>query len=324
MIPPLPSLAELEAATQLIRPHVPETRTSHHDALDLALHRELWLKHENETPAGAFKVRGGIVYLDELLRAQPGVPGVVAASTGNHGRSIAWSSQRVGLPCTIVVPENNPAEKNAAIRSLGARLIEHGPDFQASLEFSRKLATEEGLHPVPSFHPWLVRGVATYALEFFRAAPPLDAVVVPIGLGSGAVGIIAARAALGLTTRVIGVVSAHAPAYALSIRSGKLTTHPTTTRIAEGVACSTPHADSLAILQHHLDDIVTVTDEEGAEAMRRLHATTGDLIEGSAALALAAAARLEDSARTGVILSGGNVSAETLSFAGLTTVVQRF
>ena len=321
----LPTLAELEAATQLIRPHVPETRTSHHGELDAQLGcGEIWLKHEHETPAGAFKVRGGIVYLDELTRSQPGLAGVIAASTGNHGRSIAWSSRRIGLPCTIVVPVGNPEEKNNAIRALGARLVEHGADFQSALEYSRTLAAEEYLHAVPSFHPWLVRGVATYALEFFRAAPPLDVVFVPIGLGSGAAGVIAARQALGLSTRVIGVVSAHAPAYALSLEAGKLVTHPTTTRIAEGVACSTPNADALSLLSQHLDKIVTITDEEGASAMRLLQSTTGDLIEGSAALALAAVSQTQASGRIGVILSGGNVSAQTLSFAGLTSVVRRF
>ena len=205
----------------------------------------MWVKHENHSPVGAFKVRGGLVYLDELLKQQPEVPGIIAASTGNHGQSIAFAAKHRGVRAVIVVPHGNNPEKNAAMRALGADLVEHGGEFQEALEHSRELARSQGLHPVPSFHPWLVRGVATYALEFFRAARELDVVFVPIGLGSGACGVVAAREALGLKTRVIGVVSALAPAYALSFRQRRLVTQSSATRVAEGVACSTP--DELAL-----------------------------------------------------------------------------
>jgi len=305
----LASLEEMETALLLVRPHVPETPTSTHPTLDAELGCRIWLKHENETPAGAFKVRGGIVYLHELLKHHPDISGVIAASTGNHGRSIAWSARRLGLRCVIVVPIGNPVQKNEAIRALGAELVEHGSDFQSALEHSRELAAEERLHPVPSFHSWLVQGVATYALEFFRATPELDSVYVPIGLGSGAVGVLSARAALGLRTRVIGVVSSHAPAYALSIHQRTLVTHPSTTKLAEGVACSTPHPDALALLMSHLDDIITVDDDEALAAMRTLHQHTGTVVEASAALPLAALKKTNPRAQSaGLILTGGNVS----------------
>ncbi len=309
MRPALASLEEIEDAHRLVRKHVPETRISTHPALNAALGCRTWLKHEHETPAGAFKVRGGIIYLHELLKHRPDIQGMVAASTGNHGRSIAWSAKRAGLRCVIVVPEGNPTHKNEAIRALGAELVEHGHDFQCALEYSRQLAADQPLHPVPSFHPWLVRGVATYALEFFHAVRDLDVVFVPIGLGSGAVGVLSVRAAFGLSTRVIGVVSSHAPAYALSLKRRTLVVHPTTTRLAEGVACSTPHPEALSLLMDHLDDIIAVDDGEALTAMRMLYQHTGMVVEGSAALPLAALkeSKLKDAA-AGLILTGGNVS----------------
>lgn len=311
MAPQLASLEEMESALRLVRPHIPETAVSVHPSLNAAVGCRVWLKHENATPAGAFKVRGGIVYLDELLKSEPGIKGVVAASTGNHGRSIAWSAQRLGLRCVIVVPLGNPTEKNTAIRALGAELVEHGHDFQSALEHSRLLAANEGLHAVPSFHPWLVRGVATYALEFLRAAPVLDVLFVPIGLGSGAVGMLSAIAALGLSTRVIGVVSSHAPAYALSFQQGRMVTHPSTTHIAEGVACSTPNSEALSLLSAYVHDIISVSDEEALDALRLLREHTGLLVEGSAALPLAALKKsgIRDG-NVGLILTGGNISQE--------------
>ena len=215
---PLPTLSEIEAAKALIRPYIHETPAYRWPLLEAGLGCDLWLKHENHTPVGAFKIRGGLVYMDELKRQQPEVRGVIAATTGNHGQSIAFAAKLNGLRAVIVVPHGNNPEKNAAMRSLGAELVEYGREFQEALEYSRELAAQEGLHAVPSFHPWLVRGVATYGLELFRAVKDLDVVFVPIGLGSGFCGVAAAREALGLKTKIIGVVSELAPAYALSFQ----------------------------------------------------------------------------------------------------------
>ncbi|MEQ1840737.1 MAG: threonine dehydratase, partial [Verrucomicrobiales bacterium] len=241
----------------------------------------------------------------------PGVTGVIAATTGNHGQSIAFAARESGLSAVIVVPHGNNPEKNAAMRALGAELVEHGCEFQEALEFSRDLAAKEGLHPVPSFHPWLVRGVATYGLELFRSVEDLDAVFVPIGLGSGFCGLAAAREALGLKTKLIGVVSAHAPAYALSFRQGEFVEQSSTTRVAEGVACKTPNREALNYIRQYAHDIVTVTDDEALAAMGDLLRGTHNLAEGSGALAWAALKKHHaewQGQRVAVILSGGNAS----------------
>lgn len=308
---PLPDLHAIESAKALIRPHIRETPTYRWPLLEAGLGLELWVKHENHTPVGAFKIRGGLVYLDELRRLEPGVPGIIAATTGNHGQSIAYAARESGLRAVIVVPHGNNPEKNAAMRALGAELVEHGREFQEALEFSRELATKEGLHPVPSFHPWLVRGVATYGLELFRSVPDLDAVFVPIGLGSGFCGLAAAREALGLKTRLIGVVSEHAPAYAWSFRQGEFIEQPSTTRVAEGVACKTPNHDALDYIRHYAHDIVTVNDDEALAGMGDLIRHTHNLAEGSGALAWAALKKHHadwQGQRVAVILSGGNAS----------------
>jgi len=313
MEPALPTLEELETAAALIAPHVPPTPAYTWPLLSEMAGAEVWVKHENHTPVGAFKVRGGIVYLDELLRREPGVRGVIAASTGNHGQSIAWSARRLGLRAVIVVPHGNNPDKNRAMRALGAELVEHGREFQEALEHSSTLAEAQGLHAVPSFHPWLVRGVATYGLEFLRSVPDMEAVFVPIGLGSGICGMAAAKAALGLKTRLIGVVSAHAPAYALSFASGSLRTQTSATRVAEGVACSTPNAGALALIRRHVDEIVTVNDDECLFAMRELLENTHNLVEGAGALSWAAlkkASPVRHAKRLGCVMSGGNAGME--------------
>lgn len=316
----LPTLGEIEAAAALIRPHIPATPTYRWPLLEAGLGCELWLKHENHTPVGAFKIRGGLVYLDELKRQQPEVRGVIAATTGNHGQSIAFAARQHGLRAVIVVPHGNNPEKNTAMRSLGAELIEHGTQFQEALEFSRELAAKEDLHAIPSFHPWLVRGVATYALEMFRAVADLDAVFVPIGLGSGFCGIAAAREALGLRerTKIIGVVSAHAQAYALSFQQRQFIEQSSTTRVAEGVACKTPNADALAHVIQHAHEIVTVTDDEALHAMREIIQATHNLPEGAGALAYAALKKHREKwqgQRIACVLTGGNASLEMLSKA---------
>lgn len=315
MLPPLPSLAEIEAAKSLIRPHIRETPTYRWPLLEAGLGTELWLKHENHTPVGAFKIRGGLVYMDELKRQKPTVQGVIAATTGNHGQSIAYAARLNGLRAVIVVPHGNNPEKNAAMRSLGAELVEHGREFQEALEHSRVFAVQEGLHAVPSYHPWLVRGVATYGLELFRSVPELDAVFVPIGLGSGFCGVAAARQALGLKTKIIGVVSEHAPAYALSFAQKQFVEQSSTTRVAEGVACKTPHADALAHVMVHAHDVVTVNDEQALMAMREIVQGTHNIAEGSGALAYAALKKQSaewQGKRVACVLSGGNASLEMM------------
>ncbi len=308
---PLPTLSEIEAAKALIRPHIHETPAYRWPLLEAGLGCELWLKHENHTPVGAFKIRGGLVYMDELKRQQPEVRGVIAATTGNHGQSIAFAARLNGLRSVIVVPHDNNPEKNTAMRSLGAELIEHGREFQEALEYSRELAAKEGLHAVPSFHPWLVRGVATYALELFRAVADLDVVFVPIGLGSGFCGIAAAREALGLKTKIIGVVSEHAPAYALSFQQRQFVEQSSTTRVAEGVACKTPNKDALEHVIAHANEIVTVNDDEAVAAMREIIQATHNVAEGAGALAYAALKKQRDAwqgKRVACILTGGNAS----------------
>jgi threonine dehydratase len=315
---PLPTLHEIEAAKALIRPHIRETPTYRWPLLEDGLGCELWLKHENHTPVGAFKIRGGLVYMDELKRQQPDVRGVIAATTGNHGQSIAFAARQSGLRAVIVVPHGNNPEKNTAMRSLGAELVEHGHEFQDALEFSRDLAAQQGLHAVPSFHPWLVRGVATYALELFRSVAALDAVFVPIGLGSGFCGIAAAREALGLQTRIIGVVSEHSPAYALSFQRREFTEQPSATRVAEGVACKTPNRDALQHVIQHAHDIVTVNDDEAVQAMRAIIQATHNIAEGAGALAYAALKKERgqwQGKRVACVLTGGNASMAMLAQA---------
>ncbi len=315
---PLPTLSEIEAAKALIRPHIHETPAYRWPLLEAGLGCDLWLKHENHTPVGAFKIRGGLVYMDELKRHQPEVRGVIAATTGNHGQSIAFAAKLNGLRAVIVVPHGNNPEKNAAMRSLGAELVEHGREFQEALEYSRDLAAKEGLHAVPSFHPWLVRGVATYGVELFHAAPNLDAVFVPIGLGSGFCGVTAAREALGLKTKIIGVVSEHAPAYALSFQQRQFVEQPSTTRVAEGVACKTPNRDALEYVIRHAHEIITVTDDEAVTAMREIIQATHNIAEGAGALAYAALKKQQGAwqgKRVACVLTGGNASMEILTKA---------
>ena len=279
---------------------------------------EIWLKHENHTPVGAFKIRGGLVYFDRLMAGGNQPLGVVSATRGNHGQSIAFAAARCGVPVVIVVPHGNSREKNAAMRALGAELIEHGDDFQAAREHAQALADQRGWTMVPSFHADLVAGVASYALELFAAAPTLHRVYVPIGMGSGACGLIAARDALGLATQIVGVVSTGAPAYALSLAQGRPVSHAVTTQLADGMACRLPDAEALAMLQTGLARVVQVSDAQVASAMGRLFETTHQVAEGAGAAALAAAwaerAQLAGQ-RSALILSGGNVDRDV--FAGV-------
>ncbi|HJU14871.1 MAG TPA: threonine dehydratase [Stellaceae bacterium] len=304
------SLAALDAAAALVRRVVPETPQYCWPLLARRIGAELWVKHENHTPIGAFKIRGGLVYLDDLRRAHPDLGGVVAATRGNHGQSIALAAGRLGLAATIVVPYGNSREKNRAMAAQGARLVEAGHDFQAAYEYAAGLAEREGLSLVPSYHPLLVRGVASYALELFRALPDLDIAYVPIGLGSGICGMIAAREALGCRTEIVGVVAAEAPTYALSIAAGRPVGTNSAETIADGLACRLPDAAALAIIRRGAARIVTVAETEIRRAMRILFADTHNLAEGAGAAALAAALQERDhlsGKKVAVILSGGNI-----------------
>ena len=306
----LPSPAELSRAEEIVHAVLPETPQYPWPLLRERVGAEVWVKHENHTPAGAFKIRGGLTYFDWLRREYPEVRGVVAATRGNHGQSIGFAARRHGIPAAIVVPHGNSSEKNDAMRALGVELIEEGDDFQASLEAAQRIAGERGWHRVPSFHPMLVSGVATYALELMRAVSPLDTIYVPIGMGSGVAGVLAAREALGLRTSVVGVVSSAAPAYARSIEAGRPVSHPATTRIADGMACRAPDPVALEIIAHGVERIVEVSDDDVEEAMRVLFSTTHSVAEGAGAAALAALLRERDrmSGRTvGIVVTGGNV-----------------
>lgn len=304
------SLQDIEAAASIVYGAMPPTPQYAWPLLAKRTGCEVWVKHENHTPTGAFKVRGGLVYMDRLKRERPDLAGVVSATRGNHGQSIALAAARAGVTATIVVPWGNSVEKNAAMRAFGAELVEDGHDFDAAREVAKRLAGERGLAMVPSFHRDLVCGVATYALELFRSAPSLDTVYVPIGLGSGICGTIAVRDALGLSTKVVGVVSTEAPAYALSFAAGKVVATNSADTMADGMAVRGPDAEALAVVLKGADRIVEVSDAEIATAMRAYYEDTHQLTEGAGAASLAALTQERDrmaGKRVGLILSGGNI-----------------
>jgi threonine dehydratase len=306
---PLPDRESLQRARELVQARVPPTPTHRWPLLERRLGTTLHVKHENHTALGAFKLRGGWVYVHELRRREPATRGLVSATRGNHGQSIAWAAAAQGLRATLVVPRGNSVEKNDAMRALGATLVEHGDDFQAAREHAAALAARDGLHLVPSFHADLVRGVASGWLEFFEQVQP-ERVFVPVGLGSGICACAAARAALGVRTRIVGVVSAQAPAALDSWRAGQVVEAPVTTRLADGLACRVPDAGALAIMRREVDDIVAVDDEAVADAMRIYFSDTHNVAEGAGAAPLAAALQQRGvlaGRSVGVVLSGGNV-----------------
>lgn len=306
----LPSLSDIEAAAQVVYRDFPPTPQYRWGLLSERLGSACWLKHENHTPVGAFKIRGGLTYFDQLRQRGELPREVISATRGNHGQSIGWAARAHGVACTIVVPRGNSLEKNAAMRALGVQLIEHGDDFQESREHAKRLATERSAHMVPSFHKDLLRGVSTYWWEFLRAVPQLDVVYVPIGQGSGACSAVAAKRALNHPVRIVGVVSAHATTYADSIAAGRVVEAPVSTQLADGMACRVADAEALAILAPALDRIVQVTDAEVATAMRSIFADTHNVAEGAGAAAFAAALQEKEALpglNVGLTLSGGNV-----------------
>jgi threonine dehydratase len=304
------SLAELEAAAVLVAGHVPPTPTFAWPLLSRRTGAEVWVKHENHTPTGAFKVRGGIVFMAEFMQAHRGVKGVITATRGNHGQSIARAAKAVGVAATIVVPRGNSVEKNAAMRGFGAELIEHDDDFDEAKGEAARLATERGHAMVPSFGAALVKGVATYALELFRSAPSLDAVLVPIGLGSGICGVITARDLLGLETEVYGVVAANAPGYALSFAQGQPVATNSARTFADGVAVREPNPAAFDIIRRGAAGVLTVSEDEIADAIRAYFEDCHALAEGAGAVPLAGlmqqAVRFRGK-RVGLVLSGGNI-----------------
>ena len=305
-----PTLAELDDAAELVHAVMPPTPQVCWPLLCERTGAELWVKHENHTPIGSFKLRGGLTYVAELRRRGGAVAGVITATRGNHGQSVGFAARRAGIPAVIVVPHGNSVEKNAAMRALGVELVEHGHDFQAAYEHAMALADRRGLHPVRSFHPWLVRGVATWALEFCRALPDLDTIYVPIGLGSGICGAIAARDALGRTTRIVGVAAETAAAYALSFARKTAVSTDTAETIADGMACRVPDEGALEVIWRGAERVVTVSEDEIEAAMRHYFTDTHNLAEGAGAAPLAALLKERHrmaGRRVGVVLSGGNV-----------------
>jgi len=314
----LPSLEQIHEAQSLIYRHMPPTPQYTWPLLNQRLGAEAWIKHENHSPTGAFKLRSALVYTTWLKQTQPDLAGLVAATRGNYGQGIAMAARLLGLKSVIVVPHGNSIEKNRAMIAQGAELLQHGHDFQESLEFARTFAADRGFAIAESFHERLVWGTATYALELFQSAPPLDRIYVQIGMGSSICGVAAARNALSLKTGIVGVTSAACPAYALSFSEGKVVEAPARTLIADGQACRTPSLAALELIWANVARIVEVSDEEIAEAMGVYYQDTHNLAEGAGASSLAASIKEKSTLggkRIAVVLTGGNVDRETFAAA---------
>lgn len=310
------TLDELDAATEVVRRHMPPTPQYEWPLLNQAAESRVVVKHENHTPVGAFKVRGGLVYMERLARERPDVPGVLSATRGNHGQSLAYAGQRYGKQVVIYVPHGNSVEKNAAMRALGAEVVEHGEDFQEAREESVRAAAERGLEAVPPFHRDLLLGVATYVRELFDGAGPLDTVYVPVGMGSGINAMIAVRDLLALPTRIVGVVATAAPATQLSFAAGKVVETETAATFVDGVACRVPDAESIAGMVAGADRIIDVSDDATADAMRLIYRTTHNVAEPAGAIAFAGV--LSESPdqrgeRCAFTLCGGNVDTDKLA-----------
>jgi len=313
-----PTLEELEDAAALVYRHMQASAQLNWPLLDQRCGCSVTVKHENHNPTGAFKVRGGLVYLDRLAASDDRPAGVVAATRGNHGQSIALAAAQVGLPCVVVVPENNSGDKNRAMAAFGADLVVHGADFNDALDHARALAEQRGWHLVPSFHRDLVLGVGSYALELFRACPQLERVYVPVGLGSGICGMISARNALGLDTEIVAVVSTEADCYARSLEAGHSIATDTASTLADGMAVHTPNPDALAFMLGEVARVVRVGDDEILSAMSALFQDCHNVVEGAGAATLAALLR-ERSLNVGkavaIVASGGNIDPRLFSRA---------
>lgn len=314
----LPDLQEIEEAASKIYTVLAPTPQISWPLLNKRCACEVWVKHENHNPTGAFKVRGGLIYLGNLRMRDPDVRGVCAATRGNHGQSVAFAAARNGLNAVIVVPQGNSPDKNAAMVALGADLIIYGRDFDEAVEHATKIAEERGLHLLPSFHMDLVKGVATYALEFFRGTPQLDRIYVPVGLGSGIAGIIAARNALQLDTEIIGVVSENANGYQLSFEAGKCIGTNSADTIADGLAVRNPNQQALDVMLGEVKRIVDISDKQVLDAISCYFDDTHNLAEGAGAAGLAALLKekeINQGQKVGVICSGGNINRDLLKQA---------
>lgn len=312
----LPTIDEIKSAQDLVYSVMQPTPQIVWPLLCECLGAEVWLKHENHTPIGAFKARTAVVYAAELFRGTKAITGLVAATRGNHGQSVALAAKRFDVPAHIVIPMGNSHEKNAAMRAQGADLIEFGHDFQESKEHAQRLANENGWHFVPSYHRDIVKGVATYWMEFFSSVQDLDLVYVPIGQGSGICSCVAVRNGLNLKTKIVGVVAAGAPAYALSFEAGRKVAAPVTTFLGDGMACRVPDESSLAVVLQNVERVVQVTEEEIADSMRIIFTATHNVAEGAGAAGFAAALKEKKALqgkRVGVVLSGGNVDREVFA-----------
>jgi threonine dehydratase len=319
------TLEELEAAAELLRATVPPTPQYAWPKLRQRAGCEVWVKHENHTPTGAFKVRGGLIYLNRLLRAHPDVPGVVSATRGNHGQSIAFAAARSGVPAKIFVPQGNSPDQNSAMRAFGATVVEFGVDFDEAKHEAHRVATQQALHFVPSFHRDLVLGVATYALEFLRRVPDLDTVYVGVGMGSGICGLMLVRDLLGLRTSIVGVSAANAPASARSYAARRPVTTATALTFADGIATREPDEEAVAEMCRGAARFVEVSEDEIAAAMRNYFDDTHQVAEGAGAAPLAALLQERESLtgrRVGLVLSGGNIErARLLQVLGGSTPV---
>lgn len=320
------TLSELDVATEIVRRHVPPTPQYEWPLLNEVAGSTVVVKHENHTPVGAFKVRGGLVYLDRLVRERPDVAGVISATRGNHGQSLAFAARQYGRNATIYVPHGNSVEKNAAMRALGAEVVEHGHDFQEAREEAERVAVHRGLEPVPPFHPDLVVGVATYALELFVGAAPLDTVYVPVGMGSGINALIAVRDLLGVDTAIVGVVAEGAPASRLSFEHGAPVATATADTFVDGVATRSPDAQSVAGFVGGAARIIEVADDAVAEAMRVVFRTTHNVAESAGAIGLAGLLSEPPGLRgerSAFVLCGGNVDSDQFAavLSGVTPTV---
>ncbi len=314
----LPTRERLETAAAIVSAHMAPTPLIRWPLLELRTGAEVWVKHENHTAIGAFKIRGGLNFMAKLKDSQPDCPGVITATRGNHGQSVALAASLVGMQATVLVPRGNNPEKNAAMRAFGAELIEHGDDFQEAYEHSATLAAGLGLHPIPAYHPWLIEGVGTYALELFGGQPDLDTVYVPIGMGSGISGLMAARDGLGLTTKIVGVVSENAPCYALSFDAGQPVATNSADTLAGGIACRTPDPVAVDAINSGAERIIKVGEEDILGAMAHYFTDTHNIAEGAGAAPLAALLGERDAMagkKVGLILTGGNADKALFSRA---------
>ncbi len=312
----LPGLDEIERAQKLVYAVMPPTPQFAWPLLRARLGTDVWVKHENHTPIGAFKARTAVVYVAELFAGTSPPTALVTATRGNHGQSVALAGARFGIAAHVVVPRANSLEKNAAMRAQGADLIEHGEDFQEAKEHAQSLAQLHGWHFVPSYHQNIIKGVATYWLEFFRAVPALDVVYVPVGQGSGICACVAVRNALALKTEIVGVVAEEAPAYALSFAAGRSIAAPARTLLGDGMACRVPDEDSLAVMLANVERMVQVSEEAMRQAMNFYFSDTHNVVEGTGAAGLAAALQEKDQLagkRVGLVATGGNVDRDVFA-----------